>query len=141
VATPIPASPIYGPVKLTLHIDELHAVQNPEPIGKAEWTLQLRTNGVERWRTDKALSVAQGKSVPIGDEIAFQVAAGTAVIEVEVKGVEKDLLGPDDKASGTFKLHRAGAFERDRGFAVDLHGHNAHVTLLFSVEVEEVEAE
>src|SRR3989337_43677 len=96
----IEPTPVSGKAKVTLHLDELHAIKNPELIGKAEWALRLWINSIERWRSDSHISIADGSTVPVGAEIVTDVDPNTSVLELKVQATERDPLNSDDHASG-----------------------------------------
>lgn len=136
---PIEPTPVLGDVRVTLRLEELTAISNPEPFGKAEWDLRLLVNGIQRWQTERHISVAEGSSVPVGADIQLDVPAHVNILHVEVLGTERDAFSRDEHAEGQAKLHRVGAFERDRGFTVRLTGKGNPTDLQarFTVQVEE----
>ena len=133
---PIEPTPVTGPVRVTLRLQELHAIQNPEAFGQAEWTLRLWINGLERWATEDQIRVAAGKTAPIGAEIVTEVPEYTDEIQVRVEATEHDLLSRDEHASGETRLLRIAGFEHARPVVIDIRGKGARIEIHADVEVE-----
>jgi hypothetical protein len=127
---------IEGPVRLTLKLDELEAIKNPELFGPADWMLRLLINDNIAWVTDRPISVGAGRSAPIGAEIHHAVTAEEDYVELRVEASEKDLLPHDDPAaSQTERLYRTVGFGRATGLVIDVVGRGAHIKLHMSVDV------
>ena len=135
---PIEPTPVTGAVRLTLRLDELHAITNPEAVGKAEWDLRVWINGLERWSSDELVHVGAGGTAPVGVEIITDVPAFTDELEVRVEATERDLLTRDDRAGGETRLLRVAGFEKDRPVVIDIRGKGARVELHCTVDVESV---
>ncbi len=132
---PIEGTPIPGAVRLTLTLVEVRAVKNPETFGKGEWDLRVTVNGLERWRTERHLSIGEGEVARVGADIQTEIGEKSQYVDVELSGIEKDRLGADDRATGTARLYRFGGFERDRGFTIDVLGPDTHLEARFGVAV------
>ena len=132
---PIEPTPIAGDANVTLRLKEVSAVKNPEKVGKGEWTFAVTVNGLERWRSESPVGVGAGETVAVAGAIPIEVDAATVVLEVDVTATEHDALGVHQEAAGKEMLHRVAAFERDRGFTVELRGKDAQLALRFTVEV------
>jgi len=128
-------APIEGAVTVAMHLEALHAIENPELFGKGDWELRLWINGIERWRSS-TLHVGDGEFVSIADTVVTEVAPFTDVLELEVQATEKDPLNPDEHASGKGALYRSHGFlPVVDGLLVDLQGENAHIQLRGRVDV------
>jgi hypothetical protein len=139
--SPSPAAPpamrIDGPLRLTLNIDELRAINNPELFGKGDWELRLWINGIERWRSEELVYAGEGESVRIGAVVHTEVPDFTEQIELRAKATEVDLVNPDEHVSGTATLQRTLGFHSGASFTIDLKdGDKAHVRLTCSVDTE-----
>lgn len=135
-ATP-PSTRIDGPLRVTISIDELHAIKNPELLGKGDWHLRLWVNGIERWRTEKPVHAGKDETVPVGAAVVTEVPDFTEMIELEVEAKEVDPLNPDEHVSGLATLKRELGFHSGGSFIVDLKdGDKAHIQLRCSVESE-----
>lgn len=132
-----PEEAIQGEVMVTLHLKELRAVQNPEPVGHAEWDLKLWINGLERWGTEHHISISQGDVAKIGASVPTKVAHFTDMLELSLRGIERD-MNPDDLASGSATLYRTHNFQRVGGTPIELAGRSAKVEVVFDVDVEPV---
>lgn len=127
---------IEGDVRVTLNLDELYAVDPSEVMGKGDWELRLWINGLERWRSARAIAIGQGETVAIGESLVTEVPSFTDTLEIEVQAREKDLLNPDDYASGFTSLFRSLGFNSpDDPMVVDIRG-EGHLQLRCSVAVE-----
>jgi hypothetical protein len=131
---------IEGPVQLTLRLDELEAIKNPELIGRAEWFLRLMVDDREEWSNDEAIRVKAGDRAPIGVELPFELASDTNFVSVRVEATEKDRLKPDDHAeSEAVRLYRSAGFNRSTGLALEALGKGAHIVVHISVDARAAE--
>lgn len=134
------SSHIPGAVRLTLHLDQLHGIDVADPIGRGEWELRVWVNGIERWRTEKRISIGKGEAVPIGAAIVSEVPEHADRVVVEVRGTERDLFNPDEHAAGSITLHRSLGFDDpDAGTRIPIRG-EGHLVLDCHVEVEPITA-
>jgi hypothetical protein len=121
--------------KLLIRLTELTAVRNPELIGSAEWTFRVWVNGLERWQTEERVTVREGQTVYLGAEIPVAVFDESQEVGIDIEGIEKDWLNPDDKATGGVVLHRGQGFSAIPGEMVELTGSGALLQLSMQIEV------
>ncbi len=133
---PIEATPFTGPARLTIRLESLHAKANPELLGKAEYLLSFKVNGLERWQSPEPLKVGKGGTVPVGASVEVDVDTDTDYLDVEVHAAEQDLLSPDDHSHGSARLYRTAGFEAERGFTLEIEGEDTDIELRCSVDVE-----
>ena len=114
----------------------LEALENPELLGSAEWTLRLWINGLERWQSPK-LRVDRGQTVPIDAEIETQIHGYTEILEVEIQAREHDLLSPDDHAGGRIQLYRSHGFQLPSPDEFLLEGKGARLRMHVQVDVRQ----
>lgn len=129
---------IEGPVHLTVRVDKVEAVQNPELLGKGDWMLRLLVDDREVWANERPIKVGKGQSVTVDKAGAgIELSETDNVIAVHVVATEKDALNPDDHArSDVVRLYRHMGFGRATGAQLHVRGEGTHLIVHVGVQAE-----
>jgi hypothetical protein len=122
--------------RITFRINEFEALDNPEAVGRAEWSLRVFVNDIERWRSSGRHRVLEGNRAIVDAEFHVDIAPHSKEMSMRVEAEEHD-LGPNDHAEGSVRLYRSQDFGGDN-FSIDLKGDNAHLRLRCSTQIEAI---
>ncbi len=120
--------------RVNFRIDEFQALANPERVGRAEWSLRVTINGIERWRSPEAHKVLEGDRGIVDAAFHVNITEDSGELELRIDATEHD-IGPDDHAHAEMRLHRSSNFGGDN-FYVDVRGEDAHLRVRCSASID-----
>ena len=123
--------------RITFRIDDFEAVDNPEVFGRAEWSLRVLVNDIERWRSASKHRVAEGGRAVVDAQFHVDIPPHSNEMSLRIEAEEHD-LGPNEHAVGEVRLFRSMRFGGDH-FTVNVYGEDSHLRVRCSATMGWVE--